>query len=365
MLALLCATAQAQINPKVQQLIDQLGQLEKTSRIIKSGGQSDSQRLLYSASVYYSPNMYLSDDKHRQDSLLQHEKEMLKRQVATIRRTLDQLQEDAQESYHYEFHQGGNDTIIYSMNLCGDSARTDRYRQAGHTYFFSDEYISFDYHPHNVEGSYIGQFSYMVRLSDADSSQKYTTTELVDDVARLFRQHRIKPRQAFWRHDKDYSDSIWHENGNEFVSMMSYGIYTKEGETDATIYTVPREQPQLATQLLAAIDSMALRFTDCEQDMFFQYYYNVSIYDPLFEPILYCHDVKDAVRGSFALSICCDDMGFHFVVTRTRGTQWVPRNWPCIKSFVNGETTYFKGMKPKPNNTFTKIVTAIDSKEVK
>ena len=58
MLALLCATSHAQINPKMQQLFDKLTEMGEAPRIVKHGGKYQPTALEYGVHLYYSPNMY-------------------------------------------------------------------------------------------------------------------------------------------------------------------------------------------------------------------------------------------------------------------------------------------------------------------
>lgn len=352
LVVLICVTSQAQVNPKMQALFEQLKELEEPPQITKTGGAGDLVRLNYSVYLYYSPEMFSGVDSLELDSLLQDERWKLKRQVAAIRHTLDQLQEEAQESYHYEYHQGGNDTIIYSMNLCQDTTRVLKYQSDNHTMFHSDERLWFSYQPYLPKKGFTGNLSYHVRVPDASlETVPYTLSTLTADIDRLFKQHHIKPRKGTWRHDKAYSDSIWQKNRKngeygDFTSLMSYDGYSREGVTEATIYTVPRDKEQLAQQLFHALDSLAQEITNRKQDFYFRYKYRTTLYD-LWGSTLNCYIEQNNQRECYSVDVAYDDFGFHFIIAQTCGVEWVPRNWPSIKTFVNGEKTYFKGMKPK------------------
>lgn len=348
LVALFCVTSQAQVNPKMQALFDQLKELEETPHITKTGGAGDLIRLNYSVHLYYSPEMFSGTDSLTLDSLLQDERGKLKRQVSAIRHTLDQLQEEAQESYHYEYHKNGNDTIIYSMNLCQDTTRVLKYHSDNHSVFHSDEMLLFNYQPYLPKKGYTGSLSYTVRVPDASlDTVPYTLSALTDDIARLFKQHRINPRKATWRHDKAYSDSIWKQRSQDFISMYSLDGYSREGVTEVTIYTVPRDKEQLAQQLFQAFDSLAQKITNYKQDFYFRYKYRTAFWGYRWDCTLSCYTEQNNQRGCYSMDVAYDDFGFHFFIAQTRGTQWVPQNWPALKTFINGEKTYFKGMKPK------------------
>ena len=350
MLTPLCAASQAQVNPKIQQLFDKLTELGERTNIIKSGGKHQPTRLQCSVDWYYSKNMYYGPQTHSTDSMLREEWNKLQQQLSIVRHTLDELQEDAAESYHYEYHKGGLDTIVYSMNLCRDTTRQARKHQSeNHPFFDSDEFLYFTYRPNRGDNSYFGYLSYVVGLPEpSEEAEKKSLETLTSDVIRLFKQNKIKPRKAVWKHDKEYSDSIWKNNGLGFEFRYKLSDHSLEGITNATIFTVPIEQEQKAWQILHQIDSIAQKFTDGNHDYLYRYKYNINFKDPywlplLWEPILSCFPLSEAEY--YSISVRNDRFGFHFAITQTDGVEWIPSNWPNIKSFDNGKITYFKGME--------------------
>lgn len=349
MLTPLCAASQAQVNPKIQKLFDKLTELGERTDVIKSGGKHQPTRLQYSATLYYSPKMYIGPETHSKDSMLREEWNKLQQQLAIVRHTLDDLQEDAAESYHYEYHKGGRDTIVYSMNLCRDTTRyAKKYLGSNHPIFNSDEFLDFNFRSEKSDVS-MGHLSYAVSLpKPSEDAEKKSWETLAANITRLFKQNKIKPRKAVWRHDKEYSDSIWKNNGLGFEFRYKLSEHSLEGITNATIFTVPVEQEQKAWQILHQIDSIALKFTDGNHDYLYRYKYNINFKDPywlplLWEPTLSCFPLSEAEY--YSISVRNDRFGFHFAITQTDGVEWIPSNWPNIKSFDNGKITYFKGME--------------------
>lgn len=347
MLTSLCAASQAQVNPKIQKLFDRLTELSlewiDKPNFIKTGGKHQPTRLLYSSSLYYNPNMYFGPKSPSTDSLLRKDWNKLQQQLAAIRHTLDDLQEDAAESYHYEYHKGGFDTIVYSMNLCRDTTRYARkYQNSKHPTFNSDEFLEFNFQSEKHSGVSMGYLSYTVSLPESSNeAEKKSWETLTADITRLFKQNKIKPRKAVWRHDKEYSDSIWKNNGLGFDYRYNLSGHSTEGITNATIFTVPFEQKQKAKQILHLIDSIALKFTDGNHDYIYRYKYNWQSFP--WEPILSYFPLSEAEY--YSISVRNDQFGFHLAITQTDGVEWIPSHWPNIKSFVNGEKTYFKGME--------------------
>ena len=346
MLALLCATSHAQINPKMQQLFDKLTEIGETPRIIKHGGKDQPTVLEYGVHLYYSPNMYRDSHTPFIDSLLREDKNNLEQGLAAIRHTLDDLQAEAAESYHYEYHKGGRDTIVYSMNLCRDTVlNTSKHRSVSHPLFYSNEYLYFNYQPYHKEGEVGANLQYTVNIpSPGPQAEKNSFESLVADIVKLFNQNKIKPRTAMWQHDKAYSDSILAAKIPAFESMVCIGGHGNEGKTNAQIFTVPCEQEEKARRLYDEISRMALRFTEGNLDVMYRYNY-LPFEDSFWGAIMACYTLDET--QSYTIDMRRNESGFHFVITQTNGMEWFPASWSSIKSFVNGKVTFFKGMKPK------------------
>ena len=66
-------------------------------------------------------------------------------------------------------------------------------------------------------------------------------------------------------------------------------------------------------------------------------------------------NLKDIVIGhsfkddkEYYLSCMCDEDGnYHILTLNNEGELWVPRDWQRLKSHINGERVYLKGMEPK------------------
>lgn len=248
------------------------------------------------------------------------------------------------------------------MNLSHDTTWVAKVQQENHPYYYSKEFLSLNLHPVvGKEGSLEGNLEYVISLpQDTTSVVTYTQENLTADIAQLFKQYRIKPRKARWEHDEAYSDSIKaafqhylslpDSVRKETYYLPDWGCTFEKGSscagvTDAIIYTVPLDQGLLALQLLAAFDSLALKYTESPQKYYFQYNYG-STFDGTSSLFLLC---LDAVNRDtyYILDICNDEFGYHFLVAQTEGTLWEPLCWSSLKTIINGKKTFFKGMKPK------------------
>lgn len=345
MYTLLCASSFGQVNPKLQALFQQLKGFDYSPFMtIKSGGKKYH---VYNIQGQTVMNKYRSHDSSVADSLIRQEHDPLELQVKAIRRCFDSLMEEAQESYHYEYHRDGRDTIYYSMNIGHDSTRVSPTHGRNRRYFLSDEYLDFHYETINQEDKFYN-LNYKVPLPEPKTAS-YTLANLTDDMSLLFKQYDIKPRQAYWRHDKEYSDSTWRKNNDNLFTSSIHGR-SNEGKTEATIYTVPLDQEPLALRLFAAFDSLIIQYTNYPQDYQYRYNCNMEINDKYHNCLLSSFKLGETEAEYNFFDVCQDEFGYHFVIAKTRGAEWIPRNWPSIKSLINGKKTYFKGMKPTTLN---------------
>ena len=353
-----CITAHAQVRPEMSRLFDELKGIGiENLDIIKSGGLDGPYQLHYSIALDYRPKHYRKASGPALDSLLQRDRSLQEQRLAAVRRTLDELQAEARESYHYEYHHEGKDTIVYSMNLTHNNEWRMVSGEHNQRHFYSDESLYFSYTPYlQKEMGYAGRLNYLVTLpQDSFDITPYTEEMLAADIDSLFRLHRIKPRKALWQHDQEYSkaylESIKH-TGDYRYCRGGGDIDHLEGITNATIYTVPLDKTQQAQQLLAAFDSLAQQYAKhLHSEAHYTYNYNTTFKEPIWAPMLTITSVDGQLTPSqmytCELDLKRDEFGYHFVVAQTHGTLWMPRHWPSTKSDINGQRTYFKGMKPK------------------
>ena len=333
--ALMSAASVAQVNPKINQLFEELkqtkGALYPTApSIMKRGGLDNFDnhpQLDYSLQLYYRPDLIRGrKDSLFVDSILRADKACFDKRVKAIRRTISEMQKEAQDSLHYESHTNGKDTIVCSLNFCRDTTRVHKYSDDKFSYFYSDEFLDFVLESGKQEGTFEGRFRYTVTLPGIDlSSNTYSWGDMIDDIESLMSKHSISHR-------------------NSFMNIVNYDEYGYAGVTEAKIYSLTEDQKPLAQQLLAAIDSMALRFTDSRQSRYYEYHYGASFEGrPSIMLAVYTRHISE----TNSIQVRAANHGYHFLILNTRGVEWVPTEWYSLKSFVNGKKTYFEGMAPK------------------
>lgn len=344
---------EGQVNPKISQLFEEIkatkGKLFRNApSIVKRGGMDGYEshsELDYSLNLYYRPDLIRGGmDSQRVDSMLREEKANLDKQVKAIRRTIAELQKEAQDSLHYESHTNGKDTIVCSLNFCRDTTRVHKYSDDRYFYFYSDESLDFLLESGKQEGAFEGFFHYTVSLPCIDLyTDTYTWGNLNDDVESLFNEHGVNHRNAFWQHDDTYSRAVWDDTEAEdrlaWISIFNYGEDAYAGVTEAKIYSLTEDQKPLAQQLLAVIDSLALKFTNCRQSRHYEYHYGASL-EGSRPTILAVYNRQMSETNSIQVRVA--NHGYHFLILNTRGVEWIPTEWLTLKSFINGKKEYFE-----------------------
>ena len=354
-LALMGAVSQTQgqVNPKISQLFEELEATKGTlfnrpPSITKRGGRDNYDnrpQLEYSLHFYYRPDFIRGRaDNLFVDSVLQVEKAYFDKRMKAIHRTVSELQKEAQDTCYYESHTGDKDTIFYSMNFSRDSSRVHKYYDDHFTYFYSDENLDFVLKSERGKDIFEGGFHYTATMARIDSySDSYSWGNLNDDIENLFEKHSISYRNALWQHDEAYSDSIWNDNEADYrkdwLSIVNHGEYAYSGMTEAKIYSLTEDQKPLAQQLLAAIDSLALKFTNCPQDRYYEYHYGVTL-GGVNSSMLACYAHRMSETNS--IQVRAANHGYHFLILETRGAEWIPTEWYRLKSIINGKKEYYE-----------------------
>ncbi len=279
-----------------------------------------------------------------------------------IRHQFDSLMEVSEESYHFESHSHGSDTIIYSLCLKNKADSVMKYKANDGSMIYPDatEVMSFKFtggmKPCGKHVRGFGILSYNKNVFLPNRQSYYFDKEsYLETITPLLKQKDIKSWKFKWAQSADYDiDSHWHD---KYLSTMKVsrttpdGRISNEGQLSGTMYFIPREKVEMAELLLAAIDSITLRYTEIHPEQMFKYYYNSkesvmqfggsSHLWELFEG----HTGKSHVATHIYFGV--SPQGYYVAVADTENTYCIPKEWYMLKSFVDGKKEYVKGMKPK------------------
>lgn len=298
--------------------------------------------------------------QHSRDSIDAMRNKPMQMVLDSIRRTFSALAPAATESYMYEYHKEGRDTIEYSIAFdkeMGDSARSWKVNNAV-VFRNMREVGRLHYHTTiTPTGTYGGAHYSHIYYEDNpltwEQLQDFDAEDFQQLINPLFqaalKEKGVKSYPVYWRHDEGYQDGVG-TGGLQFKTTW----YSDDGEenkhtglTTGTHYLIPKEQEALALELLHRLDSISFAYVNAHPEQLYSY----GRYDRYYTGswgTLVSGTVHRRNKGrDYDLNCFLDEEGFHIVSITTYGELWVPRDWPKLKSWINGEKNYFKGVKPE------------------
>lgn len=277
-------------------------------------------------------------------------KEKNERNLDVIRGELNKLLPMAEESYHFESHKKGGDTINYSICLKAGSDVFKRNKETGVVYYLNGmETIQFDYRSGATKNCDKHKQGYGMFRYERNEQLPSGESELFDwdayfsRIKPLLTQDGITSRDFLWAQDNDPE----YMSGNPFQDYCSKGQITNvngkttKGETKGTMYIIPKDKEDLAKSVLKHINDISLQYIDEHPEQEYKYHY-VDTFYKLSRP----NDIFSA-RISHDTHICyiysaADDQNYYILVTKTQGALWIPREFTKLKSMVNGKKEYFE-----------------------
>jgi hypothetical protein len=273
----------------------------------------------------------------------------------TLRETFASMRKEATESYMYEYHQDGKDTISYSVAF-NDDREMDNHRSGNHIYYFDVheaatfryEYPPFGHYHHFCEEP---------RGIAEDEMKPFDIAafeaQIEPALKAMMKLQGAKSYPVYWQHDKEYVDST-HSDG-----LPLYGGRLpddpKPGVTTGTHYFIPAQHQ--AEPLVQQLDSLAYDYVNRhpEQPYIFTRIPIIlridnrrhSVYKGVFHhvngDIVESDDDEDDINSTkYNLRCYQDEDGLHILSITTKGVLWIPMGFQKMKSWVNGKATFRK-----------------------
>ena len=271
-----------------------------------------------------------------------------------IRHQLDSLMEISEESYHFESHSHGTDTITYSLCLKNSEDSVAKIKANDGSMIYPDalETVFFNYtasvKPCGKHIRGFGTLGYNKRLPLPGGKSYYFDKEpYLETITPLLKQKGIKSWNFKWAQSDDYDIDAHHDK--EFDSAESLHLPKNAGQAIGTMFFIPREQKELAESLFTSIDSTTLRYTEIHPEQMFRYSYNVKEQvtqyteskniTELFEG----HTGKGYVSTRVLFGIT--PKGYYVAIADVENNFCIPKEWYMLKSFIDGKKEYIKGAR--------------------
>lgn len=297
---------------------------------------------------------------------MNHEK--YSRVFPIVRQSLDSIiaLPSTVESYHFESHHQGIDTIQYS--ICMNSGKgLQKHPDNAHGYWYEttdgSETVSYEYHtnllPCGKHYEKLGELVYSKTEGTTPSgdSDHFDWEQYMQTLTPILSQKGITKRTFKWAQENFPN----HHSHPDYLYTYSINYNgegsTTAGETDGTLYFIPYSQQEFALSVLKDIDRATQDYVLHHPNQLFCYTYNREFnlvnkdpyINPMFDAFGKLIPENEPYNNihHYYLFVGSDERGYYFLVCDTRGAMCVPNEWATLESFVNGKKVYYKGMKPK------------------
>ena len=361
--AFTAATYGQQPNARLQQLDEYLqtqGIKIKKKQYSHSGGvgyaASATTHLMSAWETYFRKQ--LSEEEKQQriltvNSRIAQKNQKMEGMLDDVRTTFSSLSKKGAESYLYEFHKNGLDTIKYTYLGPSKEVSTFHYHNTPHKDNpngiddYSDYFVSYSH-------------SYTVPHCIAEDDMKPFDGEAfcahIQPVLKKFM--KLKGAKAYpvhWQHDEGF------EKASDFYLTPQYGrnkheFETHPGLTTGTHYIIPAEHEAEAKILYKELDALAYDYVNSHPEQPYTYQFTNGFIESNSSDAVY--GLPEIVKGNIykdsdEFYLCCkreEDGSYHIFTLNSKGVYWYPIDYAILKSYINGEKTYLKGMEPKANN---------------
>lgn len=273
-----------------------------------------------------------------------------------IRRTLSELSQDAAESYSYEYHQNGHDTIITTIAL--------------KPYENEPIPMKFEYPENDSYGT--GKTPEMVyfRYTDSERGLKnrmspigfgelrvntivdtalYATKDFDVDalhktILPLFKDKTIKRHEIHCQHDSTFDvDSVEIAPFDESYLRAEKSV-RRRGDNRLTVYKFTSEE-MAKTKLHQVMECVRQYIADHPREAY------TICSDEYFPPLNPAKMFRgeayknmygiDEPRKSMTIDAIMDENGFYILINVWDDDEYIPFNWKQMKEMVNSKKRYF------------------------
>ena len=365
-------------NPKIDSLVSKVAALGGSGQVsyYYDGKLHKTVSIFCSLMNDFEPTPPTGDSQRdarnqKMDSVRKERCEQGNRIYNIVRNTCKALTDEAKESYTWEYHRNGVDSVRYTIALgeyqSGDTMQTWQ-RQREVQYYGAPEIITFRYDPlANNDGSPLmskgfGHFHYEYtpdsvwrQMKDLVPFNKAAYTALLQPI---LKQKGITTRQFIVNCDSTYTfeKESWDHNEKEFlIRENTISPRQPKSETRGTIYTI--RSKELADSVLSQLIRTTWTFLENNPGISFHFepyaYYGIKAMNELFENLDYRR-----VMGFYHIYLhAMSNNEYNIVFLEGTGDMMIPMEWLILKSWKNGKVVYdkkrMKNLPPKQARSVT------------
>lgn len=264
----------------------------------------------------------------------------------SVRTTFAKLGKESTESYMYEYHKNGKDTIKYSyQNSFPDKSREIASFNFSWVPCKSEDSEKVTYMDGEIDYSHFSVIPTGIAWEDMITFDGEAFNAHIQPVLNKFMQLKgAKAYPVHWQHDEGFDNDVDFEGWNH--NKKHAGLST------GTHYYIPSEHKDVVQTLYEELTSFSHDYVNKHPEQFYWVKLDPAI--PGSTPDNMSDGLPVIVVGqnnkgedAYYLSCKFEDNGYHIFSYTVKGVGWVPREWASLKSYINGEKVYIKGMEPK------------------
>ena len=288
------------------------------------------------------------------DSAIRAEWRKTREAVQVIRRTLSELTQDAAESYSYEYHQNGHDTIITTIALKpyenepipkkfeypeNDSYGTGKTPEMVHFRYTDSE----RWRRSRMNPIGFGELRVNIIVDTALYATKdFDVDALHKTIQPLFKDKTIKRHEIHCQHDSTidvFDDS--HKFGSYLRAEKSV---RRRGDNHLTVYKFTSEEKAKA-KLHQVMECVRQYITDHPREAYT--IYSDEYFPPLNPARMFRGEAYrnmgeiDELRKSMTIDALMDENGFYIFINKWDDDEYFPFDWKRLKEKVNEKEVLF------------------------
>ena len=285
--------------------------------------------------------------------LLQRNKELDLQVYEAVRNTCKALTDEAKESYCWEYHRNGVDSVRYAIAIGeyqnGDKLMTYQ-RQRQVEYYNAPELLSFFYNtdPHNDGNPWRqkgwGNFRYEYTPDSVYKDKKdivpFDKESYTQAILPILKQDGITSRQFYVYHDSTYTivRKSWTEDDFVLREQIEKPKQTKS-ETRGTVYTMHSRAQAYA--VLEQIVKATWDYLNDNPGFWFDFRPDNGFENRRLNE-LFGGTHLTRIHDFYHIYLHNYGEEYNIMIVEGEGNMMVPTEWAVVKSWKNGNVTYDK-----------------------
>ena len=280
------------------------------------------------------------------DSINYRNVEEREQELKAMRDACRELSKEAKESYLWESHEDGKDTLMYLLTLNNPTCRETlklMYTDKNVTFVTLDDDGTSELKP---KGLY--EFEYHLENGDNSRNHFIDVAEMSRLIAPLLENDSIERHDLYIRHDQTYPTKV---DELEYIGHATNSRLWFDTETKGTLYTIPTKE--MGDRIYHQLGKVIAQYY---KDHPYDIHFGLSVIPPTYDQWkwevnlvfsqVYDYTKREDTPHEYRITFYPPgnkwDGVCRILVEETDGYLWLPKGWRNMKSWINGKVIYYK-----------------------